>query len=101
MPDLSVHHAHAVLTDGTEVPVPYWHVTTGQDGPTFFLLSAQHGNEVNGSEAIRRFVRIAETNLLKGQVYAVPMANLAAVRKRRPHLSSGPEKPYGDDEGHN
>jgi len=76
-------------------------VTTGQDGPTFFLLSAQHGNEVNGSEAIRRFVRIAETNLLKGQVYAVPMTNLAAVRKRRPHISSGPEKPYGDDEGHN
>ncbi len=101
MPEVQVKHALAVLTDGTEIPIPYWHVTSGSEGPIFLITCAQHGNEVNGAEAMRRFIRVAEANLLRGQVYGVPMANLPAVRKRRPHISSGPEKPYGDDEGHN
>lgn len=101
MPHLTVKHAAAVLTDGSEVRIPYWHLAAEQDGPVFLLTCAQHGNEVNGAESIRRFIRVAETNLERGQVYAVPMVNLVAVRMRRPHISSAPEKPYGDDEGHN
>jgi predicted deacylase len=98
---VQVKHATATLTDGTEVRIPYWHVTSGTEGPVFLITCAQHGNEVNGAEAMRRVIRIAQANLLKGEIFGVPMVNLVAVRKRRPHISSAPEKPYGDDEGHN
>ena len=65
------------------------------------LTAAQHGNEVQGSEVIRRFVEIASDRGIKGKVCAVPFANLPAVRDRRPHIRMKPEQAYGDDRGHN
>ena len=65
------------------------------------ITCAQHGNEVQGCEAMRRFVPLAARDLAKGTISIVPFANKAALWKRRPHISSGNERPYGDDAGHN
>jgi len=101
MPQIEVKHATAELTSGESVRIPYWQISTNIDGPKFLVLSCQHGNEVNGSEAIRRFVQIAAQELKRGMIFAVPFANILALRKRRPHINLGPEQPYGDDQGHN
>ncbi|MEW6360064.1 MAG: succinylglutamate desuccinylase/aspartoacylase family protein [Planctomycetota bacterium] len=100
-PTTEVRHVIVKLQSGEEVKIPYWEIDSGADGPVLFVLSNQHGNEVNGSEAIRRFVEIAKTKLRKGKVFAMPFANILALRKRRPHTNLGPEQPYGDDQGHN
>jgi len=65
------------------------------------VTAAQHGNEVQGCEAIRQFVDIVSSGPLNGKVFAVPFVNLPAVRERRPHIRMRPEQAYGDDRGHN
>ncbi len=97
----SVKRVKAEMRDGSVVAIPAWVVDSGKPGPALLLTAAQHGNEVQGSEAIRRFVALASEKLLKGKVFAVPMVNLPAVRQRRPHINMKPEQPYGDDKGHN
>ena len=81
--------------------IPAWILDSRKPGPCFLVLAAQHGNEVQGSETIRRFVEIASKSLAAGRVIAVPFANLPAVRERRPHIHMKPEQPYADSRGHN
>jgi predicted deacylase len=101
MPQTEVKYAVAKLASGESVRIPYWRISSARDGPKFLVLSCQHGNEINGSEAIRRFVQIAQQELKCGVIFAVPFANILAMRKRRPHINLGPEQPYADDQGHN
>lgn len=98
---LVVRHAKAVLRSGKVVRLPAWEVDSGDPGPVLLLTAAQHGNEVQGSEVLRRFVNTLVDRRLRGKVIAVPFANLPAVRERRPHIRMKPEQPYGDDRGHN
>ena len=96
-----VRRIQAELKSGQRITVPTWRLNSGKPGPTFLLTAAQHGNEVQGSEAIRRFVEAAPSRLRAGKIIAVPFVNLPAIRDRRPHIRMGPEQPYGDDRGHN
>ena len=98
---LSVRRIKVDLRDKTQVTIPAWVLDSGKPGPGLLLTAAQHGNEVQGTEAIRRFVEQARTRLKCGRVFAVPMVNLPAIRDRRPHIRMKPEQPYGDDRGHN
>ncbi|MFP4248403.1 MAG: succinylglutamate desuccinylase/aspartoacylase family protein [Armatimonadota bacterium] len=101
MPEVTLDHAVAQLTDGSEVRIPHWHIDSGVDGESLLVIAAQHGNEVQGCEVVRRFKEVCERDIIAGDVRLVPFANLPAVRHRRSHISLGPEQPYGDDEGHN
>ena len=101
MPEAKLDHAVAKLTDGSEVRIPWWRIDSGHAGETLLVLAAQHGNEVQGCESIRRFKELCERELVAGEVRLVPFANLPAVRHRRSHINLGPEQAYGDDEGHN
>lgn len=101
MPKATLDHAVATLTDGSEVPIPFWHIDSGTEGESLLVLAAQHGNEVQGCEAIRRFREVCQRDLVAGEVWLVPFANLPAVRHRRSHITLGPEQPYEDDQGHN
>lgn len=101
MPDAQLNHTVATLTDGSEVRIPWWRIDSGHDGETLLVIAAQHGNEVQGCEVIRRFKELCESELVAGEVRLVPFANLPAVRHRRSHINLGPEQPYGDHEGHN
>jgi len=96
-----VKRIRATLRSGKRVTIPAWIVDSGKAGPCFLLTAAQHGNEVQGCETIRRFVGLATKGIARGKVIAVPFVNLPAIRDRRPHIRMGPEQPYGDDRGHN
>jgi len=98
---LTVRKIRATLRSGTRVTIPTWQLDSGEAGPCLLLTAAQHGNEVQGSETIRRFLEVAAKRLKAGRVVAVPFVNLPAVRDRRPHIEMGPEQAYGDARGHN
>lgn len=94
------HQIEAALSEGP-LHLPYWSLRASQPGPTLLVVAAQHGNEVQGCEVIRRFRDRALTDLRCGRLLLCPFLNLPAVRNRRPHQSSGPETPYGVDGGRN
>ena len=89
MATVKVRSVTANLRDG-KLRIPYWDVDTGRGGPCLLVTAALHGNEVQGAEVIRRFRDIAVRDLASGRVLLVPFANLSAVRKRRPHITSEP-----------
>ena len=98
---VKVRRIGAKVSPRKTVTVPAWVAESGKPGPTLLLTAAQHGNEVQGSEAIRRFIEIARRGLAAGKVIAVPFANIPALRERRPHIRMAPEQPYADHRGHN
>ena len=101
MQQARLDHAVATLSDGSELRTPFWHIDSGVPGEALLVTAAQHGNEVQGCEVIRRFREVCERELVAGEVWLVPFTNLPAVSHRRSHINLGPEQPYADDEGHN
>jgi predicted deacylase len=99
--NVKVRKIKATQRSGKQISIPFWVIDSRKGGPCLLLTAAQHGNEVQGSEAIRRFVGMASTDMVAGKVIAVPFANLPAIWERRPHIRMRPEQPYGDDRGHN
>ena len=87
----------AELRSGDRVEIPAWVVESGRPGPCLLLVAAQHGNEVQGAEVIRRLVELCPKRLTCGKVFGVPMGNPIAIRERRPHIGMKPEQPYGFD----
>jgi predicted deacylase len=66
MPELAAHTA-------MKMPV---HVIHGkEEGPTLFLAAAIHGDEWNGIEIIRRFLKTKSLARMKGTLLAVPVVN--------------------------
>ena len=92
MPEVELHHVIATLGDGSELATPWWRVRSGEDGPDLLVLAAQHGNEVQGAEVIRRFACECGEALLRGTAWLVPFANLPAIRHRRNSILLGPEE---------
>lgn len=101
MPEAKLDYAVATLTDGSQVRTPFWRIDSGREGEAFLVIAAQHGNEVQGCEVIRRFCQVCERELVAGSVWLVPFANISALHHRRSHISLGPEQPYGEHGGHN
>jgi predicted deacylase len=79
---------------GSSVTIPFWRVESGRPGPSVLLTAAQHGNEVQGAEVMRRVVRQCADALVAGRIVAFPMANPPAIHDRRPHIRMRPEQPY-------
>jgi len=75
--------------------IGYWTVDSGKPGPVLAVIAEQHGNELNGSVAVRDFLRrVAQEGLLKGRVIGVPFANPPAARHRLPMVDLSPAQPY-------
>ena len=98
---LKKRRVSATLRSGKRLNVPAWEIDSGRPGAVLLVMAAQHGNEVQGSEVVRRFVEVATDSIQEGKVFGVPFANPAAVRERRPHISMNPEQAYSDHRGHN
>lgn len=96
MPDVLSKRIAVELAEYGRVHVPYWEVSASSDGPVLLVTAAQHGNEVQGSEALRRFVMLAAEKLDAGQVRGVPFCNLPALWQRRHHDHQGPEEPVSE-----
>ncbi len=64
------------LYDWTPVSLPI-HVINGlEDGPSLCLTAAIHGDEINGVEIIRRFLRKKGLKHIKGSIIAIPIVNV-------------------------
>ena len=80
---------------------PVWIIDSGIPGPILLVTAAQHGNEIQGSAAIYRFINEFADTVVSGKIILIPFCNLPAIRKHRPHLHMKACCPYGDDRGHN
>lgn len=56
------------------------HVISGaKDGPCLFISAAIHGDELNGTEIIRRLLKMPALKRLRGTLIAVPIVNIYGV----------------------
>ena len=55
-------------------------------GPVLFVSAALHGDEINGTGAVRELIRDTELKLLKGSVIFVPVLNLLGFDRHDRYL---------------
>ena len=84
-----------------KLSIPFWTIDSEKDGPTLLITAAQHGNEVQGSVAISRFVNEYAETITAGKVIAVPFCNIPAIRQHRPHINMRVGQAYEKNRGHN
>lgn len=65
----------ARLPSGVELSVRVHRYRGGADGPTVYVQAAQHGRELNGTEALRRLHERLDPSDLAGELVVVPVAN--------------------------
>ncbi|MFD2248322.1 succinylglutamate desuccinylase/aspartoacylase family protein [Pontibacter ruber] len=64
------------LPSGTVIEIPVYVFRSVHDGPVVLLLAGMHGDEVNGTEIIRRMITRKMLYPLKGTIIAVPILNI-------------------------
>lgn len=64
------------LPSGTVIEIPVYVFRSVHDGPVVLLMAGMHGDEVNGTEIIRRMLAKKMLYPLKGTVIAVPILNI-------------------------
>jgi hypothetical protein len=64
------------LVTQTQLSIPVVVVHGARPGPRLWLSAALHGDELNGTEIIRRVLRRVHANRLKGTLVAVPVVNV-------------------------
>jgi len=57
-----------------------------EPGPTLFVTAALHGDEINGTGAVRELLHDPELKLLKGSVIFVPVLNILAFDRHDRYL---------------
>jgi predicted deacylase len=72
----TIHVPVARLYTHTQMTMPVHVVHGRKDGPRLFLSAAIHGDEINGTEIIRRLMRLKKIRKLKGTLIAVPVVNV-------------------------
>src|SRR5690349_9491967 len=70
-----------------EIPVHVFHGKYA--GPKLFIVSAIHGDELNGIEIIRRVHEHIHVKKLHGTIITVPVVNIHGVIMQRRYLSDG------------
>ena len=74
------------LYTDTPMPIPVYVKRGKQDGPTFLVSAAIHGDELNGIEIISRLINDKAIKNLKGTLIAVPMVNVYGVINQSRYL---------------
>jgi predicted deacylase len=75
-----------VSYSGAAVPVPI-HVHRGlEDGPSLLVTAALHGDEINGTGAIRHWLQTSQIQLLRGALLLVPVVNVLAFERHSRYL---------------
>ncbi len=57
-----------------------------EDGPVVFVTAALHGDEINGTGAVRQLIQDADFQLTRGAVILVPVLNLLAFDRHSRYL---------------
>lgn len=95
MPRASLEKLPVSIRGREKFQVAWWNIDSGRPGPCLLVTAAMHGNEVQGSEAVRLFRLLAEEHLVAGRLVLVPFTGRLALRNRRPHIVSTYEHPKG------
>src|SRR4051812_26001979 len=66
----------ARLYDYTSLPMPVWVMRGQKPGPCLFVSGAIHGDEIVGTEIIKRLINHRLTKKLAGTLIAVPIVNV-------------------------
>jgi uncharacterized protein len=64
------------LPSGTVIEIPVYVFRSVHDGPVVLLMAGMHGDEVNGTEIMRRMLARKMLYPLKGTIIAVPVLNI-------------------------
>ncbi len=71
---------------GMTVRIPIHVRRAAEDGPVIFVTAALHGDEINGTGAIRQLIQDPDFELLRGTVILVPVLNLLAFDRHSRYL---------------
>jgi predicted deacylase len=71
---------------GMTVQIPIHIRRASEDGPVVFVTAALHGDEINGTGAIRQLIQDPDFELLRGTVILVPVLNLLAFDRHSRYL---------------
>ena len=71
---------------GMTVKIPLQVRRAKEEGPVVFVTGALHGDEINGTGAIRQLVQSEDFELVKGAVILVPVLNILAFDRHSRYL---------------
>lgn len=81
-----IHLTVSESYSSSKVRVPL-HVRRGlEDGPAMYVTAALHGDEINGTGAIRELIRDEELKLIRGTLILIPVLNLPAFDRHSRYL---------------
>lgn len=79
---LAISESYSSMT--VHVPI---HIRRGaEEGPVVFVTAALHGDEINGTGAVRQLIQDESLQLLKGALILVPVLNLLAFDRHSRYL---------------
>lgn len=79
----------ARLPTHTEIHLPVFVLRSEEDGPILLLTSSLHGDEVNGTETLRRMIRNGSLRPDRGTVIAMPIVNVYGFLHQSRDLPDG------------
>ena len=79
---LAVGESYSSMT----VQIPLHIRRAEEDGPVVFVTAALHGDEINGTGAVRQLILDSEFKLLRGSVILIPVLNLLAFDRHSRYL---------------
>ena len=71
---------------GISLKIPIQIQRAAEDGPTIFVTAALHGDELNGTGAVRRMICDESIQLTRGALILVPILNLLAFDRHSRYL---------------
>ena len=83
--NLEVAHLHT----RTPIQVPVLVERAKEDGPTVLVMAGLHGDELNGIEIVRRFLRKKLNKPSKGTIICLPIFNIFGFLNLQRELPDG------------
>jgi len=74
------------IFDFTPVNLPVEVLNGAQNGPTLFVCSTIHGDEIIGIEIVRRLLKVLDEKQLCGTLVAIPVVNVFGFNDRSRYL---------------
>lgn len=74
------------IYDFTDVKMPVEVIRGKEDGPTLFVSSTIHGDEINGIEIVRKLLASKELKKISGMLIAIPVVNIFGFNDRSRYL---------------
>ena len=64
------------MHDFTDLKMPIEVISGKKDGPTIFICSTIHGDEINGIEIVRKLLDFIDVKNISGKLIAIPIVNI-------------------------